>query len=976
MANLDELPQGALVIIEGLNQNLVPLGGEDAGALDFNGAQAQVVENDEELGVLVVTFTGHFLQVSPSYCRLVTASELEGLDLVLGPASNPEGLAEQMPVLLLEKGFITTHVVLPPQTRASIMGAVKRLEEDGHFARLPTGFEAGYLGKEPAPDKVALLEAVEAALPEEVELSGLLTQDKSLSEHLKLLRPRLFEKLGVQLSSRTNMLLRLAGREPDPEQEEPRAPATGEADAFLSLMGRRRLCLLRFIGPSSGQLRLMPKAGDGEEVTMAAVPDLQVIFLTEQYDYRYEADGESLVLQSFFLEQPLQWMFSENMGSDLSVAAGLEDSVVPAGPPPPASQIVVKGMASRDPCEADMHEKLWTAVRHAGCDGYLEIPKTRFDTDVYVDYEDQQRAMTSFKSYCRHQGHIEGIEIFDADFFNIANQEVRGMDPEQRILMETGWMALSDCGYNRTTLRTDSAHLGVFVGISSSDWRDVCQAPSANGIPETFIANRFSYAINLKGPSFIVNTACSASLVALHSAKTHMRMEHDALDGCLVAGISLNTGVGTWIGNCAGGMLSFGGRCFSFNNTADGYGRGEGCAAGVIARGSYSKDDESVCAVLAASNTNSDGRSASLTAPNGPAQQRLLRSILSEARLQPVEIDIYEAHGTGTSLGDPIEVSAVKKVINREHPIMISCAKGNLGHLEGGAGMSSFCKCVMACMHAEAAPNQHYRVQNPNLDIEGWPALILQEGQTLHGKGNFVGVSGFGYGGTNSHALAYGQNVVTSRGDNPKYTLEKVIRKVKGAAPPTVTMLGDNFEEWSTTGLHHVKANAGKQFAISLSKNGKVLFREAMGMHSNASSMQIQGSFSNWASVEMESSPDRASLFTYELTLGSSGEESFQVVVDGLRSQVLTPHEKNCTKRASAVRGPAAATDQELSWLVKGDPRSRHMVEVFMPQRGVISVTWFKIGDSQKPKEERAQLTAPPQQSIPDIAMDDYSIQE
>jgi hypothetical protein len=342
-----------------------------------------------------------------------------------------------------------------------------------------------------------------------------------------------------------------------------------------------------------------------------------------------------------------------------------------------------------------------------------------------------------------------------------------------------------------------------------------------------------------------------------------------------------------------------------------------------------------------------------------------------------VEIDVYEAHGTGTSLGDPIEVSAVRKVISREHPIMISCAKGNLGHLEGGAGMSSFCKCVMACMHAEAAPNQHLKVQNPNMDIEGWPALILQEGQTLHGQGSFVGVSGFGYGGTNSHALAYAQNVVTSRGDNPKYVLDKIIKKVKGGPPPSVTMLGDNFEEWSTTGLHHVKAKPGTQYGVEIQKNGKVSFRARMGMQSSASSMQIQGSFSSWVPVEMESSPDRASLFTYELTLGASGEESFQVLVDGLRSQVLQPPEKNCTKRASAVQGPAAATDKELSWVVKGERGSTHVVEVFMPQRGVKSVTWLKKGgSSQKPKEERPQLTAPPQPSIPDIAVDDYSIQE
>ncbi|CAE8648520.1 unnamed protein product, partial [Polarella glacialis] len=228
------------------------------------------------------------------------------------------------------------------------------------------------------------------------------------------------------------------------------------------------------------------------------------------------AGAQGLTLQSFLLEEPLEFEF-ETAGGSLSV---IGEGPLPGPAPPAGPQVVVRGMASRDPCSADNHEQLWTVFRHAGCDGFLEIPATRFDLDLYVDFDDQQRAVASGKSYCRHQGHCEGVDIFDAAFFNIPEREALGMDPEQRLFMETGWLSLSDAGYERKALQREGSHLGVFVGISGSDWRDVCRCPSANGVPETFIANRFSYAINLKGPSFIVNTACSASLVAMHAAKS------------------------------------------------------------------------------------------------------------------------------------------------------------------------------------------------------------------------------------------------------------------------------------------------------------------------------------------------------------------------------------------------------------------------------------------------------------------------
>ncbi|CAK9088204.1 Phenolphthiocerol/phthiocerol polyketide synthase subunit C ((Phenol)carboxyphthiodiolenone synthase subunit D) (Beta-ketoacyl-acyl-carrier-protein synthase I) (Phthiocerol synthesis polyketide synthase type I PpsD) [Durusdinium trenchii] len=945
-------PLGTLVLLTA-KEKLTPIGEEEA--FDFNGTQAQLVENGGELGMLVLSFSGYFLQVPSTACRLLAADELQGYDLVLGPTSSAEGLAKQMPDLLLEKGYVTTHMMLPARTRAGILATVKQLND--YFVRLPTEFELGYLGRGSSRDRVAMLESLESAAA-----SSLLAQEQSVAEHLRLTRLGLLETFGFRLSSRTTLLLRLSGGAASEEPEPAEPPSAAEAEAFLALMGRKRLCLLRFLGPGGGTLRLIPRK-DEAEVTMDVCINMQVVFLTQQYDYQFDSEGECLVLQSFFLEEPLQLVFQKAEGRFSSALT------TPVTKTPKGQQVLVKGMASRDPCEADLHEKLWAAVRHGGCDGFLEIPKTRFDIDQYVDYEDQQRAMSSFKSYCRHQGHIEGIEIFDASFFNIMEQEVRGMDPEQRIFMETGWMALADAGYKREQVRIDSAHLGVFVGISGSDWRDVCRAPSANGVPETFIANRFSYVINLKGPSFIVNTACSASLVALHNAKTHLLMPQDPLDGCLVAGISLNVSPGTWIGNCAGAMLSFRGRCFSFNATADGYGRGEGCAAAVIERGKYNRDDDTTCGSLAASHTNSDGRSASLTAPNGPAQQRLLRAVLGEARLQSTQLDIYEAHGTGTSLGDPIEISAVRKVLTqREHPVMVSCSKPNLGHLEGGAGMSAFCKCVLACMHAEAAGNQHLRVQNPNMDIEGWPAFLLQEAAPLKSDGSYVGVSGFGYGGTNSHALAFGHNVVTSRGDNKKRSEQAMLQQVR-LATPEINMVGENYEDWQTSGLPHLSMKPGASFEVEVMQ-GRTHWHEVVPIKPRGvSAMSIMGSFNNWMPETMMAR-ERPGLFSYELTLGQE-EETFQVLVDGLLSQVLHPLEAKCSSRCSHVVGPRDVNNRELAWLVKGKPRTTFRVEVFIPpgEAKCMSVTWFKAGVAKPP--------APPAPApLPAAPVEELSIEE
>jgi hypothetical protein len=337
--------------------------------------------------------------------------------------------------------------------------------------------------------------------------------------------------------------------------------------------------------------------------------------------------------------------------------------------------------------------------------------------------------------------------------------------------------------------------------------------------------------------------------------------------------------------------------------------------------------------------------------------------------LQPAEICVYEAHGTGTTLGDPIEVGAVRKVLNqRAYPALMSCSKTNLGHLEGGAGMSSFCKVVMATMHCECAPNQHLNLQNPHLDIEGWPCHLICEAQPMKNDSTYVGVSGFGYGGTNSHALAYGKNTRTSRGSNDKFAPDAIMRKVKGASTvPELWMDSANYEEWSSTGVPHLELGEGKKFLIELNGH-KATWREAEEpeLPEAMTAFHIKGSMTQWDMLNLMPSSEADGLFTYDLTLGSSGQESFQVCLDHDPELNLYPETAKCSKKSTKVLGPGPAPSKEYSWVIKGDPGAKYTVELFRATPSKISVSWHKASETAaKPKAiaatpAAASTTEPP----------------
>uniref|UniRef100_A0A7S2ACQ5 Uncharacterized protein n=1 Tax=Alexandrium andersonii TaxID=327968 RepID=A0A7S2ACQ5_9DINO len=258
--------------------------------------------------------------------------------------------------------------------------------------------------------------------------------------------------------------------------------------------------------------------------------------------------------------------------------------------------------------------------------------------------------------------------------------------------------------------------------------------------------------------------------------------------------------------------------------------------------------------------------------------------------------------------------------------------------------MSSFAKCIMAVMHSECAPNQHLREQNPHLDIEGWPANLLMEGVCLNADASYVGVSGFGYGGTNAHALAYGKNMVTSRGDGQKHLMESIYRKVKAASMPEIHMDGDNYEDWATTGVPHLCAEPGKKYHIELLSDGKAVWREAAAaqISDSISNFYILGSFNSWDLLSLEPDEEIVGLYTYEVTLGSKKQEAFQICVEGDPEMILYPEQTDCTRKAMPMLGPGVPPSRDHSWLIKGDSGARYRVEVFKSGPS-ISVSWFKV---------------------------------
>ncbi len=418
--------------------------------------------------------------------------------------------------------------------------------------------------------------------------------------------------------------------------------------------------------------------------------------------------------------------------------------------------IAIIGMGCRFP-GADSPEAFWELLKN-GVDAISETPQDRWDADTLYDAD----ATAAGKIASRWGGYLRDIDQFDPYFFGISPREASRMDPQQRLLLEVTWEALEDAGQTREHLA--GSQTGVFVGVHSqssdyylmqTDDLNSLDTYSGTGTSHSVIAGRLSYLFDWHGPNISIDTACSSSLVALNLAVNSLRTHESSL--AITAGVNVILSPHFSVAASRMHMLSADGRCKPFDARADGFVRGEGCGAIVLKRLSDAlADGDTILALIRGSATNHDGNTNGLTAPSGLAQQEVIQQTLTNAGVAPEQIGYIEAHGTGTSLGDPIEVEALSAIFNGVggHTLLGS-AKANIGHLEGAAGVAGIIKAVLSLQHQTIPGLPHFTQLNPHISLENTPFSIPTKltHWDSNGQRRFAGVSSFGWSGTNAHVI-------------------------------------------------------------------------------------------------------------------------------------------------------------------------------------------------------------------------------
>ena len=459
--------------------------------------------------------------------------------------------------------------------------------------------------------------------------------------------------------------------------------------------------------------------------------------------------------------------------------------------------IAIVGIGCRYPGGVSGPESFWQLVSTSR-DAVTRVPADRWDADAYYDPDPKAPG----KICTRDGGFLEHVDRFDAWFFGISPKEAAGMDPQQRMFLEVCWEAIENAGLAGDVY---GSRTGVFAGVCSFDYAGLKFAANRPGSIDPYFATgnaicavsgRTSYALGLKGPSLSIDTACSSSIVAAHYACQSLRNRECEM--ALAGGVNLLLTPELSICFSRAGMLSPQGRCRTFDARANGYVRSEGCGVLVLKRLSDAiAAGDLVIAQILGSAVNQDGPSGGLTVPSGPAQEEVIRLALASARISPEDVSYIEAHGTGTSLGDPIEVNALVASLCQtrrpEHPLLLGSVKTNIGHAEGAAGVAGIIKVALALAKHRIPPHLHFDTPNQHVN---WAQLPVEVVSTMRDwperRKRIAGVSAFGATGTNAHMVLADAPVVNQARTDERSTPALLV--VSAKTPRALAELAGRFE--------------------------------------------------------------------------------------------------------------------------------------------------------------------------------------
>ena len=472
--------------------------------------------------------------------------------------------------------------------------------------------------------------------------------------------------------------------------------------------------------------------------------------------------GEHTASNTVVFDYPDAASLAEHLSRELGAPTGPAPAIQrsPRRPRPRAGQedepVAIVGMACRFPGAPGI-DAFWAQLEG----GASAVTEARQDPGSWEGAVGDPRAADPLM---RRGAFVEGIDMFDSAFFRVRPIEARTMDPQQRMLLETSWHALEDAGIDPDGLK--GSRTGAYVGVGGSEYRDLIAARgqhySFTGTNAALTVARLAFALGLEGPAMPVDMACASSLAAVHSAVAGL--QRGEVDLALSGGVNaiLSPKISGFLKDMR--MLSSSGRCRAFDAAADGFVRGEGCGMFVLKRlGDAESDGDRIWGVVLGSAVNQNGMSASLTAPNGPAQERVMEEALARAGVAPCDVDYLEAHGVGSEFGDPIEMNAVAAVYGpdraAERPLLVGSVKTNIGHLEWASGAASLVKTVLAMCRGVIPGSLHFEEPSPLLDWDQLPVRVTSaatDWPSGAGRPFLAAVNSFAISGTNAHVVVGG----------------------------------------------------------------------------------------------------------------------------------------------------------------------------------------------------------------------------
>jgi polyketide synthase-associated protein len=696
-----------------------------------------------------------------------------------------------------------------------------------------------------------------------------------------------------------------------------------EATRWLPIFVRQKILALVFLGPSHGSLELRPYDDDAHPFELTLTPGVAMLVRTDQLAFRLNLrDGmDAATVTCSFLQDDIMRMHKvqrqahmtpvslelekwvESRILELSTIRDDEDDATWDVSIPRAyvvamnhnftsrQQVAVRGMCGRLPSDWNA-ENLFLAL-NAAPDLVVEVPFQRWDhSTIYDEAEDCWRQDPP-KTNCKHASFIEGVDLFDNKMFGLSAAEAKSMDPAQRQILEVSYEVLHKSGMRKNTMM--NSNCGVFVGVGASEWIFAERgfdlgSFEATSVSSCITAGRVSFSLGLKGACLAIDTEAAASLNAVYWATEGVQSKGrgQVHEQSIALGVHLAVAKKWWPSMSAAGFLNPAGRCFTFDASARGYVRGEGCA-GIVVRPLEGKsvdedsydDDLPLDGMIAGGAINNSGRTAGMNAPSGPAEQQVLAESCRKAGITVLDIDAVECHGAGSMLADAVEVAscvhALRNVVDaRNEPLILSSVKTSLGNGVEVAGVTALIKMLYTLKWGFLPGNLHLRELNPHIaEMEDAPVQMNSESISYRLRSAFCGVSGRGFGGNNVNIICHGS------ADEERRPLPQPLPEERRAR------------------IAYWPAGGGHLDARSRPKKG----------------YSLVGTWDSWsAPAEMEKEADDR--YGATIVIGKNLWEQFRILIDGDSKKVLHPRE-NAAPKGTTVFGPELpSVASEYAWFV------------------------------------------------------------